>query len=132
MLQDYRKDSLVSFLVGKCSLTKAQLDTIMLSRIPGKLDDKVKLRDKKKVSKGSFLRTLRQGQSNIEASLCTILLLQYLGLVGHENIASLSRIGLLISQLQAKSPDPLAIQSLMKAIEEFVRKFSHRNEGFLD
>jgi hypothetical protein len=113
----------VSFLIERCSLTPAQLDTIMVSQAEAKLRKMIALRDRKKLTKGAFIRTLKQGQNNIRAAVYTLLLLEYLGLVDSKQLFSLGRIGELISKVRASSPNADSINKLLRAMEEFANDF---------
>ncbi len=128
MLQSLRKDTLVSFLAERCSLTDAQLDTILLSQVQGNLKDGARLRDKKKVSPGAFLRTLRQGQENVEACIYTMLLLSYLGLVEVEDLQRLARSSELLSRVKESAPSMEAVSRLIQAMEELAQGFSRRKK----
>jgi hypothetical protein len=128
VLQSLRKDTIVSFLVERCSLTDAQLDTILLSQIEGNLKDKARFRDKKKVSSGAFVRTLRQGQENVEACIYTMLLLSYLGLVEVEDLQRLSRSTELISRIKQSVPSAEAVSRLTQAMEDLAQGFSQRKK----
>jgi hypothetical protein len=128
LFQSIKNDAIVSFLSEKCSLTEAQIDTIMLYQSEGDLKTKASLRDKHKVSEGAFVRTLRQGQKNIEACMHTFFLLQYLGLAGEGDLERLSRLGALISQVKDSAPDSETIERLIVALEEFTQTFSHRQK----
>jgi hypothetical protein len=113
-------------LAARCSLTATQLDTIMVSQTESKLEQMVSFRDKKKVSKGAFLRTLKQGQSNVEGALYTLLLLEYLGLVSSKQLFALGKIGDMLSKVQESSPDAESIGKLLRAMEELAETFSRR------
>ena len=126
MFQSFRKDTIVSFLAERSSLTDAQLDTILLSQVEGNLKEKVKLRDKKKVSLGAFVRTLRQGQENVEACIYTMLLLSYLGLVEAEDLQRLARSSDLLSRIKDNAPSQEAITRLTQAMEDLAQGFSRR------
>ena len=128
MLKNFRSDSIVSFLLERCSLTPAQLDTLMLSEAYDSLSEKASLRDRKKVSKGSFLRSLRQGQANVESSIYTLILLEYLGLVDSKQLLGLGRIGELISKVRGSSPSAESISNLLRAMEKFAEEFSRRRK----
>ncbi len=129
MLKDYKHDSVVSFLVERCSLTPAQLDTIMIWRLEIKLGAMVGLRDKKKVTKGAFLRSLKQGQYNVRSSLYTMILLEYLGLIDSKQLFALGRIGELISKVKDSSPNADSIRKLLEGIEEFTETFCQRRSN---
>lgn len=128
MLQSFRKDTIVSFLSERCSLTDAQLDTILLSQTEGNLKDRGKLRDKKKVSPGAFLRTLKQGQGNVEACIYTMLLLSYLGLVEAEDLQRLARSSELLSRVSESVPSAETISRLTQAMEDLAQGFSRRKK----
>ena len=100
MLEDIRKDIIGTFLLRKSNLTETQLDTILASDREGNLDFKRTLREKGRVSKGSFARTLNQGERNIESSVYTLFLLAYLNLVPIETLTQFSRNSRMLSQLK--------------------------------
>ncbi|MEM0090295.1 MAG: hypothetical protein QXP86_02820 [Nitrososphaerota archaeon] len=83
MKQYWENDVIFKLLSERCSLTKKQLETLLIDlfleskgiKLP--VEEKAKLRG---VSKGSFLRTKKQAIDNITRSLYTVLLLGYLGL----------------------------------------------------
>jgi hypothetical protein len=128
MLESMKSDALVSFLSGKCSLTAVQLDTILAAQTEGNLKEQTSHRDRHKLSVGAFVRTLRQGQSNIEACMYTLILLEYLGLIGREDLEILSRTGNLIAKVRGSSPTPGEIERLISAVQEFAERFSQRRK----
>jgi hypothetical protein len=78
-------DPIVKILAKNSSLTKKQLETLLIDvlaeNMSGKLlkyDEKARLR-LSAVSRGAFNRTLRQARCNVIQSIYTILLLGYLG-----------------------------------------------------
>lgn len=83
MKQYWENDVIFKLLSERCSLTKKQLETLLIDLILESkgtsltVEEKAKLRG---VSKGSFLRTKKQAIDNITKSLYTVLLLGYLGL----------------------------------------------------
>jgi hypothetical protein len=126
VIEDVRDDPVVLFLLEKSSLTPTQLDTIMASRVEGGLAKKTALRDKRRVSKGAFLRTLRQGQKNVEASVCTLMLLIYLGLVPEGKMNQLMRTQRLLSKVKGVDLDRENVARLLSGMEEFASEFSER------
>lgn len=128
MFQSIRRDSIVSFLSERSSLTEAQIDTIIAAGTGGNLDSKCALRDKKRVSQGAFIRTLSQGRSNIESSLYTLFLLQYLGIMKTESWEGLARLGLLMSELKDQPHDQESVRRVIDALREFVEGFSSRRK----
>lgn len=80
-------DHIVNILLNNCHLTKIQLETIYIDILAPyiiqkqiKFSEKVIMRIKDvKISRGAFIRTLKQAKSNIIKSINTILLLGYIG-----------------------------------------------------
>jgi hypothetical protein len=129
MLDSLKDDALLSFLLSRSSLTNAQLDTIMISSTAnGELQAKAAMRDGGKVSEGSFLRTLHQGQINIERCLYTMFLLNYLGLVENKDLERLLGVSTLISKVKDSSPEPEAIERLFTVLEGVAEGFSRRKK----
>jgi hypothetical protein len=129
LLKNYRQDTIVSFLIEHGSLTYAQLDTIMVFQAGTKLGEMVSLRDRKRVTKGAFLRTLRQGQRNVQGAIYTLILLEYLGLTDSKQLLGLGRIGELISKVRDSSPTAESINKLLFALEEFACDFTAKKES---
>jgi hypothetical protein len=81
-------DHIVKILLKESHITKIQLETIYIDILAPnilqkqiKFTDKVNLRIKdQKISRGAFIRTLRQSKRNIIKSINTILLLGYIGI----------------------------------------------------
>ena len=131
MLEEIRKDIVATFLLQKSTLTEVQLDTILASDREGNLDFKRGLREKGRVSKGSFARTLNQGQYNVESSIYTLFLLAYLDLVPQESLTQFSRNVRMLAQLknaEAKRDDLLRV---IEAMREFVSDFARKRKVIL-
>ncbi len=126
MLESLKHDALLSFLMDRSVLTHAQLDTILAAQIDGKLKEKVSYRDKGKLSAGAFVRTLRQGETNIEACMYTLILIEYLGLVQPEDLHKLSGLANLISKVRGSSVTRQEVDRLIVAVQDFAKGFSQR------
>ena len=80
------KDPLVAILLKNSNLTKIQFESLLIDYFTDNMTDNVlTYEDKafyrsKKVSRGSFSRTLSQGRRNVVSSIYTILLLSYIGI----------------------------------------------------
>jgi hypothetical protein len=96
MIEKMKNDQLFSYLVNNSSLTLAQVDTILANQTSGSSLKRLALRAKRGVSGGSFQRSLRQGQHNIEASVFTLFLLLYVGFLDDGILDQLSRVGKLV------------------------------------
>jgi|TARA_B100001971_G_scaffold180919_1_gene177381 hypothetical protein len=87
-------DKIGEFLVKRVNLTKPQLDTLLISLFNNdKLSNMVTYRDKGSVSKGSFIRTLKQARKNVESSLFTLIILEYFSIIEESHIINLIKIG---------------------------------------
>ena len=97
-------DNLLQSIFEESNLTKTQLDSLLLAfqyKIEGySLDEIVKMRDSGPVSKGSYLRTLGQAQSNFRRSLYTLLLVVYLGILDTSTIADFMALSDRLSSLK--------------------------------
>lgn len=124
MLEEIRKDKIATFLLRKSAITEAQLDTILASKEEGNLDFKRTLREKRKVSKGAFSRTLKQARGNIEASVYTIFLLSYLDLITPGNVNQLVRNVRMLAELKEVEPTDEDKVKVMEAMDDYVQSFS--------
>lgn len=88
-------DPLVKILAKNSSLTRTQLETLLIDVLADnfaaktlRYEEKARLRKTKAaVSRGSFNRTLRQAKRNITQSIYTILLLGYFGILEDASLA---------------------------------------------
>jgi hypothetical protein len=124
MLQEIRKDTLATFLLRKCNITEVQLDTLLASKEEGNLDFKRTLREKRRVSKGAFARTLKQARRNVEASVYTIFLLSYLDLISPAVVNNLVRNSRMLNELKEAKPTSDDQMRVMEAMEDYVQNFS--------
>jgi hypothetical protein len=124
LLDEIRKDSIATFLLRKSNITEVQLDTLLASRAEGNLEFKSSLREKRKVTKGAFDRTLKQAQHNAEASVYSIFLLSYLNLISPTAVNQLVRNTRMLAELKAASPGAEDQLRVLEAMQEFVETFA--------
>ena len=97
-------DILLQSIFEESNLTKTQLDSLLLAfqyKIKGySLNEIVKMRDSGPVSKGSYLRTLGQAQTNFRGSLYTLLLVVYLGILDTSTVADFVALSDRLSSLK--------------------------------
>lgn len=80
------KDQITAILLKNSNLTKIQYESLLIDYYTDNMSDNVITYDNKaiyrskKVSRGSFSRTLSQARRNIISSIYTILLLSYVGI----------------------------------------------------
>jgi hypothetical protein len=131
MLEEIRKDVVATFLLQKSALTEVQLDTILASDREGNMEFKRGLREKGRVSKGAFARTLNQGRNNIESSVHTLFLLAYLDLVSQESLNQFSRTAKMLGQLKGAEASKEDLARVIEAMNEFVSKFGRKRKVIL-
>ncbi len=87
MVQKAFYDPITELLLKKSNLTNAQFETLMIDILVDSMsDEKTSFKQKaffreRKVSRGSFSRTLGQGRTRVISSVFTILLLSYVGVL---------------------------------------------------
>ncbi|MCP8308458.1 MAG: hypothetical protein H3Z54_07160 [archaeon] len=93
-------DPILKYLFERSSFTQAQLDTYLIDRTTAneklELKEKIAMRDRKNVSKGAFIRTLRQAQSNLKRAVHTLILSEYLGLLEDKSMIKLLQVSNLL------------------------------------
>ena len=115
-------DTLLQSIFEESNLTKTQLDSLLLAfqyKIEGySLDEIVKMRDSGPVSKGSYLRTLGQAQSNFRSSLYTLLLVVYLGILDTSTIADFVALSDRLSSLKDMDIPEDTVNEIRAIIDE--------------
>jgi hypothetical protein len=120
-----KEDLVLQYLFNKTIFTDSQLDTIIISSILDKdinLSKKVTLRDNKIVTKGSFIRTLRQAQTNLKKSLYTIIIAEYLSLLNKNSFSNLYRISEILNEIKEYDIDKKTINEILNQINITVDK----------
>ena len=123
---DLEEDIVYKHLFSGCNLSTVQLETLIidLSSQGSSLNDKIQKRIRLSLTKGYYLRTLKQAQNNIEQSVYTIILLQYLNLVNEEAPSNLLRIGTMLQQLSGGEISKDKIKILIDRIQDIVETLS--------
>ncbi len=86
MLDRSFKDPIMAILLKNSNFTKVQYESLLIDYFTDNMTDNILTYDNKaiyrskKVSRGSFSRTLSQARKNIISSIYTILLLSYVGI----------------------------------------------------
>ncbi|MCH2404437.1 MAG: hypothetical protein MK229_04950 [Nitrososphaerales archaeon] len=115
-------DILLQSIFEESNLTKTQLDSLLLAfqyKIKGySLNEIVKMRDSGPVSKGSYLRTLGQAQSNFRGSLYTLLLVVYLGILDTSTVADFVALSDRLSSLKDMDIPEDTVNEIRAIIDE--------------
>jgi hypothetical protein len=115
-------DILLQSIFEESNLTKTQLDSLLLAfqyKIKGySLNEIVKMRDSGPVSKGSYLRTLGQAQSNFRGSLYTLLLVVYLGILDTSTVADFVALSDRLSSLRDMDIPEDTVNEIRAIIDE--------------
>jgi len=131
MLKEIRQDLVANFLLKKSNVTEAQLDTLLAFEIEGNLEFKSGLREKGRVSKGSFARSLGQARGNIRSSVYTFFLLSYLDLIPEGGLAQYYRTGKMFGELRNAEASREDLLKVINAMEEFVERFVGGKRRFI-
>ena len=112
-----KNDEVGKFLVKRTSLTKSQLDTLLISLFNNKnLNYKTLQRDKGKVSKGSFIRTLKQAKNNVENSIYTLIILEYFSIIEENHIIDFIKISNVLKRISNNEPDNNNINNILNQV----------------
>jgi len=94
-VKDILKDPIVSRLLQRSNLTRAQFETLLIDQLGHDIANKQLtrlemaqiMRNQKGISRGSLNRSLRQARENVSEAIHTILLLGYGGLIDSPALA---------------------------------------------
>ena len=94
-VKDILRDPIVSTLLSRSNLTRAQFETLLVDQLGHDMANKQLtrtemaqlMRNQKGISRGSLNRTLRQARENVSEAIHTILLLGYGGLIDSPALA---------------------------------------------
>lgn len=131
--KNLRKDLIFKFLCENCSLSKAQMESLLIEHITSNLGEKLKLEEKaklrrKKVTKGAYLRTLTQAYKNIKESFYTILLLGYLGMLPTSKLSYFIDLGEKLREYvetYQNNSDEVRLKEIRKEILEFLNELKY-------
>jgi hypothetical protein len=117
-------DPLLKDLLNKSLLTHAQIDTFYIDKLMKneKLNKKIISRDGKKVTKSSFIRTLKQAKVNVQKATYTIILADYLELISKDSIEQLIKISQMINSTKNIQSDQK--HDLIKLLLILIKNFS--------
>ena len=119
------KDPLVVILLKNSNLTKIQFESLLIDYFTDNMtDNALTYEDKafyrsKKVSRGSFSRTLSQGRRNVVSSIYTILLLSYIGIYDSFPFEEYKHLAEKLSEytVLTQDQDSLESRSIIKRLE---------------
>jgi len=119
-------DEVAKNLIKKTLFTQSQLDTLLIDKINShlSLDQKRILRDAGEVSKGSFARTLKQAEKNLERSLYTVIILEYFSMLQENDIMNLLRIGALLNNAKLQKIPEDKIQVIIGSLSLTIERIS--------
>ena len=121
MINKYLKsDPILNYLYQHSHLTQTQLDTFLIRKqqINIKLQNQIKLKDGKIPTKGAFLRSLQQAKNNINKSIYTILLLNYLEIIDYNDIQNIDKISQILLEFKQKKSESINSQDIINLLNE--------------
>ncbi len=132
MLQEILKNDLViQSLIKNTNFTYSQLDTFIINITLGSkvyLNKKINLRDNKKVSKGSFARTLRQAQNNLEKAIYTIIIAEYMSILDENTFSNLLKISDILQQARNTNANDSQMNVLLSQLKLRVTSLCRRKQ----
>jgi hypothetical protein len=119
------KDPLVAILLKNSNLTKIQYESLLIDYYTDNMTDNALTYENKaiyrskKVSRGSFSRTLSQARRNVVSSIYTILLLSYVGIYDSFPIDEYKHLAEKLSEYTVliQDQDSLESRSIIKRVE---------------
>lgn len=131
-IEELLSDPLVSKLVETSSLTRIQLKTVMINLIfrnnarkRGEGDLKLALRARRgRITRGAFNRTLRQGRNNIQESICTVLLMGYVGYFDSPELLPFLELSDQLRALRQEASQGQRSEWMMEKVMEAMEKIS--------
>ncbi len=125
-------DPILKYLFERSSFTQAQLDTYLIDRATAhekvELKGKIAMRDRKNVSKGAFIRTLRQAQSNLKRAVYTLILSEYLGLLEDKSMVKLLQVSNLLKGAEGAILDE-KLREVIDVIETIIETLLGKRKG---
>ena len=119
------KDQITAILLKNSNLTKIQYESLLIDYYTDNMSDNIITYDNKaiyrskKVSRGSFSRTLSQARRNIISSIYTILLLSYVGIYDTYPFEEYNNLAEKLSEYSSlmKDQDSLESRSRIRRLE---------------
>tara|TARA_B100001971_G_C18063232_1_gene469108 strand:- start:416 stop:802 length:387 start_codon:yes stop_codon:yes gene_type:complete len=121
MITKYLKsDPILDYLYQHSHLTQTQLDTFLIRKqqIDIKLKNQIKLKDGNISTKGAFLRSLQQAKNNINKSIYTILLINYLEIINYNDIQNIEKISQILLEFKQKKSESINKEDIINLLNE--------------
>ena len=115
-------DELLVSILKQSHFTNVQIDSLLLAfqyKIEGcSLSEIVKMRDSGPVSKGSYLRTLKQAKNNFRRSLYTLLLAVYLGILDTNTVEDFIELSNKLNSLKGIQVPEEVVSDIERIVDE--------------
>jgi hypothetical protein len=113
-------DRIARGLFERAKLPFAQADSLLVRKTsPGEsYAQQAQKRSIRPVSKGAYVRSLRQGESAIKRTLYRLLLLEYLGLLSPESVKGLVTVGQTLVKVKMEVVDEKGTEDMLRAVDE--------------
>ena len=121
MITKYLKsDPILDYLYQHSHLTQTQLDTFLIRKqqVDIKLQNQIKLKDGNIPTKGAFLRSLQQAKNNINKSIYTILLINYLEIIDYNDIQNIEKISQILLEFKQKKSESINKENIINLLNE--------------
>ena len=121
-------DELLVSILKQSHFTNVQIDSLLLAfqyKIEGcSLSEIVKMRDSGPVSKGSYLRTLKQAKNNFRRSLYTLLLAVYLGILDTNTVEDFIELSNKLNSLKGIQVPEEVVSDIERIVDEISNRIT--------
>lgn len=114
-----RLDELGKFFADRSTMSKKQIEAILITREKGQLGKEDYILGNKRVSKGAFYRVLKQARGNIEKAIYTVLFMIYQDIITEEDTATLVAF---VNLLKTNRIEEEKEEKIKEGIEEAIKK----------
>ncbi|MGD0803843.1 MAG: hypothetical protein ABSA11_07205 [Candidatus Bathyarchaeia archaeon] len=137
MIQKAFQDPITDLLLKNSNLTRIQFETLMIDLLIDVMsDEKISLKNKtlfrtRKVSRGSFSRTLGQARHRVISSIFTIVLLSYVGIYDskpfeeYQNLSEKLREYLSLIEKSSSKRSPAILKRIEDELTLGIESLSH-------
>ena len=134
MIKDLiENDPLLASLFEKGLFTQVQIDCLLVHKSElldgeGGLPEMIRRKDGNNVSKGAFVRSLKQGKDNFKGVFYSLILLSYLGFMSDREIKSIFRLTDVLDNLRENEVMEERVDDVLNVINEAIDRLADTNE----
>jgi hypothetical protein len=117
------QDRLARELFERAGIPFAQLDSLLVrATSPGEsYTQQARKRSRRSISKGSYVRSLRQGKSAVSRTIYRLFLLQYLELIGPGSVEGLVRVSQTLARTRHEPVTGEGVENILQIVDKVAR-----------